>query len=72
LVPATEVGLTLFNHFVGAGNERGRLAEPERPGGLEMNREVVFGRLLDRLVRQRQFCNSIDDADRACAIYFSF
>ena len=46
----TEVGLTLFDHFVGAGNERGRHAEPERLGGLEMNHEVEFSRLLDRKV----------------------
>jgi hypothetical protein len=38
----------LFYHLVGAQQNRGRQIEAERPGHLEIDDELDFGRLLDR------------------------
>jgi hypothetical protein len=41
-----------FNHFVGAGEERGRHAEAKRFRCLEIDRQLVLGRRLHRKVRR--------------------
>jgi hypothetical protein len=38
----------LFDHFVRAGEKRGRDVDAERPGGLEVDRQLEFRWLLDR------------------------
>jgi hypothetical protein len=40
----------LFDHLVGAGEQRGRHFEAERLGGLDIYYQVEFRRLLDRQV----------------------
>jgi hypothetical protein len=42
--------VTLFDHLVGASEQRWRHVEPERPGGLEVDDEFVLGRRLHRQV----------------------
>jgi hypothetical protein len=39
---------TLFDHVVGAGEQRGRHREAERLGGGQVDHEIELGRLLDR------------------------
>src|SRR5262249_39626391 len=43
-----EEGGASFDHLVGAGEQRRRHGEAERIGGREINKEIEFGRLLDR------------------------
>jgi hypothetical protein len=38
---------TLFDHLVGAGEQRGRDGEAERLGGRQVDYEIERGRLLD-------------------------
>jgi hypothetical protein len=38
---------TLFDHLVGAGDERGRHREADRVRGLEVDDQLEFGRLQD-------------------------
>src|SRR5260370_10838853 len=40
----------LFDHLVGLRQERARHGEPERLGGLEVDHQFEFGRLLDRQI----------------------
>ena len=40
----------LFNHLVGAGEQRGRHGEAKRLGGLEVDYNLELGRRLDREV----------------------
>jgi hypothetical protein len=42
--------IALFNHLVGAGDQRGRYGEAEGLGGLQANYEIKFGGLHDRQV----------------------
>ena len=53
-VPTTDscaaANASLFNHHVGARKQRRRYGEAERPGGLEIDHELEFGRLLDRQI----------------------
>ena len=39
-----------FDHLVGAGEQRRRNGDAERPGRLQVDDELEFGRLLDRQV----------------------
>ena len=41
----------LFDHLVGGGQQRFRDGKAERLGGLEVDDEIIFGRLYDRQVR---------------------
>jgi hypothetical protein len=38
----------LFDHVIGATEQRWRHVQTESPGGLEIDREIELGRLLDR------------------------
>jgi hypothetical protein len=38
----------LFDHLIGAGEQRVRHGEPERPSGGEIDDQIELGRLLDR------------------------
>src|SRR5262245_965660 len=54
-------GNALFDHLVGASEQRRGHGEAERIGGREINEEIEFGRLLDRDVsRLRSAQNLID------------
>src|SRR5215475_9810203 len=51
----------LFDHFVGAGEQRGRYCEIKRLRGLEIDDELKFGGLLNReLVRFSSLENTIN------------
>jgi len=51
----------LFDHLVGAGEQRRRNFEAERPGGDQINDEIELGRLFDRdVARLRAAQNLID------------
>ena len=43
---------SLFDHLVGAGEQRGRHGEAEHPGGLDIDDQLELGRLHDRQVRR--------------------
>src|SRR5215207_6218961 len=54
-----------FDHLVGAGEERGRNGEAERFGGLQVEDELKFRRLLDgQVVRRCPLQNSINIPSR--------
>src|SRR5262245_59905598 len=42
--------VALFNHLVGAGEQRGRHLDAERFGGLEIDHQLEFGWLHDRQI----------------------
>jgi hypothetical protein len=41
----------LFDHLIGAGEQRGRHGKAKRPGGSEIDHQLDLGRLLDWQVR---------------------
>ena len=47
-VPNPDVSQRLFDHLVGAGEERGCYGEAERLGGFEVDQKLKLGRLLDQ------------------------
>src|SRR5665213_2205395 len=57
----TAAATGLFNHLVGNGNQGGWNDEAERPGRLEIDAQLEFGRLFDRQIgRFRALEDAID------------
>jgi ABC transporter substrate binding protein len=60
-MPIPEVRPDLLDHLIGAAEQRERHGEAERPGGLQINDQLGFRRLLDRQVgRPLAFENPAD------------
>src|SRR5262249_37693598 len=60
---------TLFDHLVDAGEKRRRHGKTKRLGGLEIDRQLVFGRRLYRRIRWLlPFEDAIDITGRPAAL----
>src|SRR5260370_6493125 len=62
----------LFDHLVGAEEQRGRHGEAERGGGLEIDRQFDVGGLFDRNVRGRCAVQDFDEQAGMLAEYPSY
>ena len=51
LIAPALAGAFLLDHLVGVGKQHRRHLKAERPGGLEIDHQLIFRRLLDRQVR---------------------
>src|SRR5262245_41454387 len=49
-VPIADIGLRLFDHLVGASEQRGRHLDAEHAGGLHVENKLELAGLLDRQV----------------------
>jgi hypothetical protein len=65
-----------FDHIVGGSEQRGRHGESKRFGGLEIDDEIKFGRLLDRKVARLRsaqnfvdiFGNALEQSRKVCSV----
>src|SRR5712671_2978098 len=59
---------SLFDHLIGASEQCGRHSKAECFGGLEIDNQFVFGRLLDRQIGRLRSLEDLAYVDRGAPI----